>query len=78
MKKIFVVRGSEDGNLVVFTNKKNAYECAEHYTQMNGGAKITYAQMCRLFKTWSVVEVESVEGYGGATVEQFNLNELLK
>jgi len=39
-KKVYVVRGSEDGNIGVFTNKKKAYQCAFGYASSFGEEEV--------------------------------------
>jgi len=40
-KRLFVVRGSEDGNLGVYSNVKRAYAKAVEYLCQNGEVKLT-------------------------------------
>lgn len=73
-KKVYVVNGSEDGNLGVYSNKKLAYACAATYTEMNGGPVETYAQVCKVLRDWDSVKVESKSEYGSARITEFVLN----
>lgn len=73
-RKVFVVIGLEDGLQGVYSNKKLAYESAVRYTSINGGPTMTYSKMCKVFKTKLQVTVDSVNGYGSARIEEFDLN----
>ena len=74
MKKVIVVKGSQDGILGVFTNKKRAFECASAYvfgtyeTELN----MNYAKFC---KKMSRNYCEVGEGYATASCEAFYLND---
>jgi|LULO01.1.fsa_nt_gb hypothetical protein len=52
-KKMYVVRGSEDGNLGVFSNKKLAYECALDYVKDWDYKIKSYSKVCKeLNQNW--------------------------
>jgi hypothetical protein len=79
-KKIYIVRGSEDGNLGVFSNLKRAYEVAIQYGNWDTTNKYkSYSKVCKEFKEhedgwrWTVCVIE--ESYSGnATIEKHYLN----
>jgi hypothetical protein len=53
MKKVFIVIGSHDGNLGVFTNVKLAYERAlEYFDGCELKPNMSYAQVCKATKGW--------------------------
>ena len=76
MKKLIVVKGSEDGILGVFTNKKLAFECAKNYAEtgmQNTLEGMTYAKFCKeMTKNWYC---QVGEGYGVAHCKTFTQNE---
>ena len=67
-KFTYIVRGSEDGNLGVFTTKKRAVACATNYVQQAGVNPQT--EKCGDWHT----EVSTETGHSTASVEKFNLN----
>ena len=75
MKNVFIVTGSEDGILGVFTNKKLAYEKAHDYVEQNGGAVQSYSNTCKSLREGWFAYVDSKDGYGNATIEKRPLNE---
>lgn len=79
-KTVYIVNGSDDGNLGVFGNIKAAYECAEMYLTQDG-LKSTgnYPKACKVLKksSWYTMEqVERLDQYSVtvASIEAFNLN----
>tara|TARA_R110000824_G_scaffold164928_5_gene341425 strand:- start:2690 stop:2992 length:303 start_codon:yes stop_codon:yes gene_type:complete len=78
-KKMYVVRGSEDGNLGVFSNLKKAYAVAVQYkesgyegtTNKNTDPLKSYSKVCKQFKehddfwSWAVgiVDKDKLDGY---------------
>ena len=78
-KKMYVVRGSEDGIIGVFSNIKRAYEKASHYAKTCAGsttANPSYANVTKNFKDgYGIVTIENDGGYGTADIERFYLNQ---
>lgn len=74
MKKVFVLIGSHDGNIGVFTNVKLAYESAKNYISNSGEEAVTtYSQALKGCKTWGCT-IES-KSYGtSAIIEVHYLN----
>jgi len=71
-KKVFVVRGSEDGNLGVFSNKKLAFECAMHYMNNCDYKTKSYSKVCKeLNEDWYCI---ITDGFIVAQIECFWLN----
>ncbi len=78
MKKIYLVRGSEDGNLGVYSTMKLAYEEAVKY--IKGGEdhtpSISYSRVTKLFKEYRTVTIERIEtNFGSVDIECFYLNQ---
>ena len=81
-KKMYVVRGSEDGNIGVFSNLKKAYEVAIQYGDWDKTNKYkSYSKICKEFKehdrywSWSEsVIADSYEITANATIEKYYLN----
>ena len=80
-KKTYIVRGSEDGNLGVFSNLKRAYEVASQYGSWDTNNKYkSYSKVCKEFKEhedswrWSVDVIENDWLSGYATIEKHYLN----
>lgn len=80
-KKVYIVRGSEDGNIGVYTNIKKAYEAAAGYI---GGSCDTkdktpqqsYASVCKEFKRgFGYVRIEPKSGWTSASIELMYLNQ---
>lgn len=76
MKKVYVVRGSEDGNLGVYSNFKRAYAEALSYS-CNGDvskANLTYSQA---LKNKNIVTIYDVNEryYGSAEINLFIMNQ---
>lgn len=76
-RNVFVVRGSEDGNLGVFTNVKRAFARAKQYIEQCGNPSTgSYAEACR--------ELNRINHYAmqerdcrivEVTIERFQLNQ---
>jgi hypothetical protein len=47
MKKVYLVRGSEDGVLGIYTNIKRAYEVAGSYGEHFDIEPLSYAKTCK-------------------------------
>lgn len=81
-KIVYVNRGSEDGNLGVFTNMKLAYEAAKAAYFPDEGVNKTYAKFCKEIKANMVVVLgeKGLEDYDGSyiEVEAFYLNDFNK
>jgi len=79
-KKIYIVNGSEDGRLGVYSNLKKAYGKAIKYMEHNENTKIkSYAKVCKEFKDnaywcWEVKVDSNYHILGGATIELHYLN----
>ena len=43
-RKVYTVKGSEDGVIGVFSNKKAAFHCAYEYAKNNAGAAFDYLE----------------------------------
>jgi hypothetical protein len=81
MKVVYVVRGSEDGILGVYGNKKMAYEEAVRYAT-DGGEKdakvVSYSKVCRELKdvyNYSIDVVDDTYHYGNAGIHAVPWNE---
>jgi hypothetical protein len=77
MKKIFIVRGSEDGNLGVYSNVKLAYErSCDYLDQCEEQPSLTYNQVCKEVKGWGCTIYSKGRNYGGVsvTIETHYLN----
>ena len=68
-KKVIIVRGSEDGNLGVYTSKKLAFKAATEYAN---SPSLTYPQFCKSLTKKGFVD--QGDGYGYATATTFYLN----
>jgi hypothetical protein len=80
-KKMYIVKGSEDGNLGIYSNLKKAYAKAIKYNEHNEERDIkSYAKVCKQFNEhkdyWSwVVNVDNnYYNIGGASIELFYVN----
>lgn len=80
-KKIYIVNGSEDGRLGVYSNLKKAYKKASQYGLHWEDRKLkSYAKVCKEFNEhknywcWSVEVDNNYNRNGGATIELFYLN----
>ena len=74
-KRVYVVRGSEDGVLGVFTNKKLACICACKYTETS--FKTHYPKACKGVEShyyYDVVGKADQFGCVSAEIQEFNLN----
>lgn len=77
MKKIYVVRGSEDGNIGVYSNMKLAYNKASSYVKNScePDTKIlSYSQVCSEFRSVDSVSLHDESGIN-AEIELFGLNQ---
>jgi len=71
-KKMYVVRGSEDGNLGVFSNKKLAFECAMNYMNNYDYKTKSYSKVCKeLNEDWYC---NITDGFIVAQIKCFWLN----
>ena len=82
-KKMYIVKGSEDGNLGIYSNLKRAYEKAIKYTEHDEERNIkSYAKVCKEFNehkdywSWEVNVDENyyTNGCAGASIELFYVN----
>ena len=83
-KKMYVVRGSDDGNLGVYSNLKLAYAEAKRYMEHHEYPLKSYSKVCKEFKDndywiWSVdiVDDDKIITYTmstNATIEKYYLN----
>ena len=75
MKKVYLVHGSEDGTLGIYSNVKNAYARAVGYRDEGDDSKVeSYAKVCkrlRLFDNADVVD----SNYATSQIEMFYLNQ---
>ena len=71
MKKVYIVRGSEDGNLAVTSNIKAAYRIASEYIKQCDGDVNSYSQVCKGLNAcgFAAVAVDSVH-FGTAEIER--------
>ena len=74
MKVVYVVRGSEDGNIGVYGNVKKAYEKCLDYLQ-NHEVKTTYNQALKGCRSWGC-EIECSDDYVTCTIETFYFNQI--
>jgi hypothetical protein len=80
MKKVLVVIGSEDGNLGVYTNVKNAYDRAlDYFNGIEAKPNKSYAQVCKATKGWGcTIDSKNSQGYNthvSVTIEVHYLNQ---
>tara|TARA_R110002020_G_scaffold73207_7_gene187726 strand:+ start:3920 stop:4153 length:234 start_codon:yes stop_codon:yes gene_type:complete len=77
MKKLYLVHGSEDGTLGIFSNVKRAYERAIQYGDdvASSDRKVeSYAKVCKALKrSYLAYVVES--SYAESQIEMFYLNQ---
>ena len=79
-KKIYIVNGSEDGRLGVYSNLKKAYEKAIQYGSWKDNRNLkSYVKVCKEFKDndywcWEVEVDSNYDRLGGATIELHYLN----
>jgi hypothetical protein len=72
MKKVFVVRGSHDGNIGVYGNVKGAYErCLEYLSETE--VKTSYSQALKGCKSWGCT-IETDQYDMSCSIETFYLN----
>lgn len=81
-KKVYVVFGSEDGDLGVYTNMKLAYEASLNYLCQNGDicedecyieGKASYSKACARLTKYRTVSIAAHDGVI-AMITQFDLN----
>lgn len=74
MKKVYLVHGSEDGTLGIYTNVKLAYAQAIAYGEWCDGRKVeSYAKVCKkLRESHYAYVVES--SYATSQIQMFYLN----
>lgn len=69
MKAVYVVRGSQDGNIGVYGNVKAAYEkCIKYIENADAEVKTTYNQALKGCKGWGC-QVESNDHYIECSIE---------
>ena len=72
MTKVYVLRGSENGNLGVYSNKKKLYEAMQasgYCLVWSSGKPITYRDVCKALKDcWTV----TYEEYGDDAFSRFS------
>ena len=68
-KLVYLVRGSEDGVLGIYTSKRKAFDAAIEYSN---NPTITYPEFLEACKTQ--YNIDCGDGYGYGTVEKFYLN----
>ena len=82
-KKMYIVKGNQDGNLGVYSNLKKAYAKAIQYNEHDEERNIkSYAQVCKQFNehknywSWEVNVDENyyTNGCVGASIELFYVN----
>lgn len=72
MKRVFVVRGSHDGNIGVYGNVKGAYERCLEYLHENE-VKTSYSQALKGCKNWGcTIETDAYDMT--CQIEVFYLN----
>ena len=83
MKKVYVIKGSEDGNIGVAGNVKLAYEMASQYVcysadgEKNKTLMLSYEKVCKKLKDYNNVSLTDHEAhFGDATIEKFYLNQV--
>lgn len=73
MKKVYLVRGSEDGNLGIYSNFKAAYEAGKAY-QGNKQYTLSYSQALKEIRESKLVYLDdNRELFGHAYIEAFDL-----
>lgn len=72
MKKVYIVKGSEDGNLGVYSTFKKAYERAKEYVSSQGTIKQSY--QTALKDSFRLHAIESPD-FATASIEQFYINQ---
>lgn len=82
-KKVYIVRGSEDGNLGVYSNMKRAYERAVRYISEKDANEcelnralglINYQKCCKHLGTYNTVEW-SDKHFSSVSITMFYLND---
>lgn len=75
MKAIYVVKGSQDGNIGVYGNVKGAYDkCLEYINSGGADVKTSYSQALKGCKGWGC-EIESTDDYIKCDIEVHFLNQ---
>jgi hypothetical protein len=75
MKKVYLVHGSEDGPLGIYSNVKNAYARAVGYGECSDDRKVeSYAKVCKSLKKSGHADVVTSE-YAESRIEMFYLNQ---
>lgn len=74
MKKVYLVHGSEDGILGVFSNIKRAYARAVEYGTCSDNIEVlSYAKTCKALNTSGYADVVE-SSYATSQIEVFYLN----
>tara|TARA_R110002167_G_scaffold229259_1_gene434589 strand:+ start:172 stop:405 length:234 start_codon:yes stop_codon:yes gene_type:complete len=77
MKKVYLVHGSEDGVIGIYSNVKRAYERAIQYgdNEASDERKVdSYAKTCKALKELGFASVVE-SSYAESNIEMFNLNQ---
>ncbi len=61
MKKVYVIRGSEDGAFAVYSNMKSAIERAIIYVECSGECNQSYEELYKNLRTkgWCIADTDS-------------------
>lgn len=74
-KKLYLVRGSEDGTIGIYSNVKKAYEVAKTYVEWEKNRNVlTYSQVCKDLKVNRVSYVVVTSSRSECTIEKWFLN----
>lgn len=79
MKKVYLVRGSEDGTLGIYSNFKAAYEAGKAYQESgpNGERQytLTYSKALKVIRESNLVHLDDYRHtyYAHAIIESFDL-----
>ena len=75
MKKVYLVHGSEDGTLGIYSNVKNAYARAVGYRDEGDDSKVeSYAKVCKRLRLFGHADVVD-SSYAASRIEMFYLNQ---
>tara|TARA_R110000803_G_scaffold20245_2_gene52387 strand:+ start:291 stop:518 length:228 start_codon:yes stop_codon:yes gene_type:complete len=75
MKKVYLVHGSEDGTIGIYSNVKKAYAQAVAYGEWCDGRKVdSYAKVCKSLKKSGHADVVTSD-YAESRIEMFYLNQ---
>ncbi len=75
MKKVYLVHGSEDGTLGIYSNVKNAYARAVGYRDEGDDSKVeSYANVCKRLRLGHYAYVVE-SNYATSQIEMFYLNQ---